>query len=154
LFGFNYAPQGWLPCDGRALAIAEYDVLFALLGTTYGGDGQNTFNLPDLRGRVAMGAGPAVSLGQAAGAESVTLTAGQMPAPPHTFFASSSPQNSATPSNCVPAVGPVMYGAGPAGAAMAVQVSSAGGNQPHENRQPYLAMNWCIATEGIFPPHQ
>jgi len=157
LFGFNYAPQGWLSCNGQLVPISEYEVLFALIGTTYGGDGQNTFALPDLQGRASFGAGqsqlgPFYSIGQKAGSEYVTLIQQNLPTHTHLIQAQSAPASSSTPSANVPATGPKIYGAGPASSPMTDVISIAGANNPHENRQPFLALNWCICWAGIYPP--
>jgi microcystin-dependent protein len=177
LVGFNFAPLGYALCNGQLVAIAENTALFQLLGTQFGGDGVNTFALPDLRGRVpvAQGQGSGLSsyvMGQTGGAESVTLTAGQMPQHTHAIDASgltakakssSSPGDRQTPVGNVPAAATgltVPYGSGSPNANMssgaiafsgAITVANAGGGQPHDNRQPYLTLNFCIATEGVFP---
>ena len=154
--GFNYAPQGWALCQGQLLPIADNSALFSLLGTTFGGDGQTTFGLPDLRGRmpVGMGNGPGLSpydIGQAGGTESVTLVAGNLPAHTHSVAASSADKNDASPANAFFSGGGAYNTA--ANATMnPSMVGPAGGNQPHENRQPVLGINWIIALEGIYPP--
>ena len=155
-FGFNFAPRGWAFCSGQILSIAQNTALFSLLGTTYGGNGQTTFALPDLRGRTPlhMGQGPGLSsydLGQVAGTESVTLLSTQMPAHNHTHVASSGPPADNLPGgNFVAAA--AIYAASPGDSVMAPSsIGIAGGNQPHPNMQPYLVLNWCIALEGIFP---
>lgn len=158
LVGFNFAPQGWATCDGQLLAINQFTALFSLLGTTYGGDGLSTFALPDLRGRapIHMGQGPGLSpnvIGQTGGAESITLLATQMPAHAHVMSASSSNGTTSTPTGGVPAKnasGVPSFAALPGNAAMGA-MSTVGGNQPHENRPPYLTMNYIIALQGIFP---
>lgn len=158
-FGGNYAPQGWALCDGSLLSIDQYQVLFTLIGTTYGGDGQTTFALPDLRGRAALhqGQGPGLSsysLGQAGGAEAVTLTVGQLPPHSHPVLGNSGAGTSPNPSGAVWAGSPVsVYTAGAAAnAAMnATAVSASGGSQPHDNMLPFLTLNFCIALEGIYP---
>lgn len=160
LFCGNFAPKGWATCDGQLLSIAQNSALFAILGTTFGGDGRTTFALPDLRGRVPLhpGSGPGLSaytLGQVAGVESVTLQVPQLPAHNHTF---ATPCSDGAPSTPSP-VGAVSanqdqtpFYAASGSAAMAPSVSSlAGGGQGHENRQPLLAINFIIALEGIFP---
>jgi microcystin-dependent protein len=169
IVGFTFPPVGWQTCDGRLLAISEYDTLFALLGTTYGGDGQTTFGLPDYRSRIGVGTGQGLGLsnyvqGQAAGSESVTLTQTQLPA--HSHQIASSQVNATTqgtrtntPSgNYLATSDADYYGTAPtAGKALGPGAVSgnampAGGSQPHENLQPVLALNYIIATEGIFPP--
>ncbi len=160
--GFNFAPDGWFPCDGRLLPISQYDVLFALIGTTYGGDGQTNFALPNLCGRVAVsqGNGPGLSpyvMGQQGGAETVTLVAGQNGGHAHPLMASSR-----TGSTNVPGTGAALAQGGqplvdvynpaqPNTALASASVGVAGGGQPHENRQPYLGLNYIIAWSGLFP---
>ena len=158
IFGFNFAPRGWAECAGSILPISQNTALFSLLGTTYGGNGTTTFGLPDLRSRTPMMFGPQTSLGEMAGVENVTLTVSEMPAHTHTFEASN------TNANSLAAGGHVFAGGFQAGNAAnayrapppnvmlnPASVSVAGGNQPHTNIQPSLAVNFCIATSGIFP---
>lgn len=151
---FPRVPQGWMPCDGRLLAIAEYDALFMIIGTVYGGDGQTTFALPDLRGRrpvhVGQRDGLTCQIGQLGGTETHTLTAAQIPA--HTHAVRAAATGGVTgPADAVWGRAPAGYGA-PAGAVMAAaSVAPAGNGQPHENRPPYLVVNFVIAVEGIFP---
>ena len=151
MFGGNYAPLGWEFCNGQLLAIADNDALFALIGTTYGGDGQNTFALPDLRGRVPLHQGNAF-LGEQSGAESHTLTAGELPAHTHTL-GSATAASTLSPAQAAPAVAAQkVYGAS-AGTPMAAGIIGiSGGSQPHENRQPYLAVSFIISLFGVFPP--
>lgn len=158
LFGFNFAPLGWVACQGQTLPIARYSALFSLLGTTYGGDGRTTFAVPDLRGRlpVGFGHGPGLSpyvQGQMGGQEQVTLQAAQLPTHNHTVAAASS-ATAKNPSNAFPAVTAdgTSYGSTPDMSMNSTMVGGGGGSQPHENRAPYLALNWCMALEGIFPP--
>jgi microcystin-dependent protein len=159
LFGFNFAPRTWATCSGQLMPIAQNTALFSLLGTTYGGDGQTTFALPDLRGRSALSAGQgpglaAYNLGQVSGVETVTLISTQMPAHNHTMLASSSDSTAKNPSGNIPGgtASPVYAAVGTANTTMAPQViGGAGGSQPHENRSPYLVLNYCIALEGIYP---
>lgn len=160
LMSFNYAPRGWAFCDGQLLAIAQNQALFALLGTTYGGNGQTTFALPDLRGRAPMHAGPSsagnVALGERGGAESVTLTAGQLPIHTHTLAASSDLANASVPGNALPAAKPRggmnRYAAPGSETLMAPSsLAPAGGSQPHPNMQPFTVLTWAIALQGIFP---
>lgn len=162
-FGTRGAPNGWQACDGSLLAISEYDALFALIGTTYGGDGQVTFGVPDLRGRLPIhqGTGPGLStyvIGQKAGAETITVLPTQMPAHTHTAVATTAAATAVTPDNTLlPAAvsGDNFYVSTVTGAtavAMSAQsTSTAGGSQPHENRMPTLTVQYCIATQGIFP---
>lgn len=163
LFGFNFAPTGWLFCDGRLLPIAQYNALFSLLGTTYGGDGVTTFGLPDLRGRVPMGMGNGPSLsphtiGEKGGSENVALTGLQMPIHEHEMMGSSDTQSTGTVANN--SLGTALRGSDKGniyvpGATnpvrMGISTSAIGGNQPHNNMQPYLAINYCIAYDGIYP---
>ena len=158
LFGFNFNPKGWATCAGQILSISQNTALFALLGTTYGGNGQTTFALPDLRGRVpiSQGQGPGLSnysIGQVGGTETVTLTSVNLPAHTHQVRATTEDANSAQPGNNLPAaVGAGAYGSQAADTTMsAAMIAPAGNNQPFNNVQPYLTLNWCIALEGIFP---
>lgn len=162
-FGNRGAPNGWQACDGSLLAIAEYDALFALIGTTYGGDGQTTFAVPDLRGRlpVHQGTGPGLStyvIGQKAGTETVTLLTTQMPAHNHTLVATSAAATTGTPGNSVlpgAVSDQTAYLTNITGArafSLAASATSlAGGSQPHENCMPTLTVQYCIAVFGIFP---
>lgn len=159
LFGGNFCPNGWLPADGRTLDISQNDVLYTLLGTTYGGDGVNTFHLPDLRGRstVGTGQGPGLSnrvLGSQAGTESATLTTGNLPTHTHTMPASTQPATHATPApGLVPATAQNGGAYASGGTAVPLAGSTAGGSTPFSVRSPYLAMQWCIAVFGIYPSH-
>ncbi len=160
IFGGTYAPRGWAFCDGRLLSISEYDVLFAIIGTTYGGDGQNTFALPDLRGRVPIGAGqgPGLSnqvIGERAGVESVALTTSQMPIHNHTLLATTVPATSESPNNAIFAQSSdVIYTTdqtiGPSVANGSIGTSN-GGNIPVDIMNPYLAVNYIISLYGVFP---
>lgn len=154
LFGGNFAPRGWALCNGQILAINQNTALFSLLGTTYGGNGQTTFALPDLRGRAPLhaGQGPGLSpyaLGQVGGTENVTLLATEMPAHTHAQPATAADETTNRPNAAVPARGGV-YANSPDGSNLAA-TTSAGGSQPHTNIQPYVTLNYCIALEGIFP---
>jgi microcystin-dependent protein len=170
MFGGNFAPRGWALCNGQILSIAQNTALFSLLGTTFGGNGQTTFALPDLRGRVPIhpGQGPGLSpysLGQQAGSENVTLTILNMPQHTHTFAqpASSSDGNTTSASNNLPAVGVVNIGGSdntlsnfrltdaPDVTLRAGNTGIAGGSQPSTIIQPYLCVNFIICLEGIFP---
>jgi microcystin-dependent protein len=156
LFAGNFAPRGWAFCDGQILAISQNTALFSILGTTYGGNGQTTYALPDLRGRVAVGPrqGPGlanVSLGEVAGVPTVTLLATQMPAHNHLINANGEDATSSKPTGRVLAAGGAYADAGDGTTMNASTASNAGGSQPHENHQPYLGMNYLIAIEGIFP---
>ncbi len=159
MFAGNFAPQGWLFCDGSLLSIANYEVLYTLIGTTYGGDGQQTFALPDLRSRVPIGDGQGSGLsnyiiGQRGGVETVTLTVAQLPAHTHPVFASSLPGSTANPVTDFFAKYPGEVPAYSTGGDFVVNVGTggnAGGGQPHNNLQPYLAVNYIISTAGIYP---
>jgi microcystin-dependent protein len=160
LVGFNFEPQGWAFCNGQLLAISQNTALFSLLGTTYGGNGTTNFALPDLRGRVPLhfGQGPGLSLynlGQAGGVEAIALTMNQMPAHNHLVNASAANGTSDTPTNAIPgknASGVPDYSSAAPNTQMAPgAIAPAGANQPHENRPPYLALNFVIALQGIFP---
>lgn len=155
MFGGNFAPVSWAFCNGQLLAIAEYDALYSLIGTTYGGDGQTTFALPDLRGRLPIHQGSGYSLGQAAGTESVTLTVNDLPAHNHAVLGTSAEVETSTPSGLFATSADTSFYA-PENPAKAVAMSSAvvsptGGSQPHDNMQPYLCVSFIIALEGIFP---
>jgi microcystin-dependent protein len=158
LTGFNFAPLGWHFCDGSLLSIAENSALFNLIGTTYGGDGVNSFGLPDLRGRTPMGQGngpglsPAI-MGQIAGSESVTITSQTYPMHTHTLLGTSDTANGQNPSLAVVANGPTIYRAENPTVVLNNSMCgpAAGQGLPHENRQPYLVCNWIIALEGIYP---
>jgi len=155
-FPYNFAPRGWAFCSGQILPIAQNTALFSLLGTTYGGNGQTTFALPDLRGRVPLhfGQGPGLSpydLGQVSGTETVTLLSTQMPAHNHTMNASTGEAADTIATGQVLASSAIYAPGSPNTVMSAQSVGQAGGNQPHPNLQPYLVLNWCIALEGIFP---
>ncbi len=159
--GFGFAPPGWLPCDGSLVAISQYDALFNLLGTTFGGDGQSTFGLPALSGTVAVGAGQGPGLqtyvpGQNGGQEAVTLTSGTLGGHTHAMAVSAQTGSANTPGAGVvlasnEAVSVEVYSVAAATVPMGAALAAAGGGQPHENRQPFLAVNYIIAVEGIFP---
>lgn len=166
IFGGNFPPAGWAFCDGQLLQISEYDTLFNLIGTTYGGDGQSTFATPDLRGRVPthMGSsgGTTYQIGESSGVETVTLTSQQMPQHTHSLVATATPATTN-----VPAAGTIFADIGPAGistlfafkpfdgtnqlALNGGSVSVVGGNQPHDNMQPYLGLNFIISLFGVYP---
>jgi microcystin-dependent protein len=162
LLPYTFAPYGWLSCDGQLLNISQYQSLFAVIGVTYGGNGTTNFGVPDLRSRAAVdqGTGSGLtgrSMGQTGGASSVTLTNGQIPAHSHTAQGSSSTTIVGTSSNNMlanPGGRSKAYAAYNAGNVVNMSVAaiqSAGGSQAHENRQPYLVLQYCIATEGYFP---
>jgi microcystin-dependent protein len=154
MFAGNFAPAGWMFCEGQLLPISENETLFQLLGTTYGGDGQSTFALPDLRGRLPLHQGNGFILAETGGAEEITLTVNQIPAHSHPFLASA---NNALTANAqdnvlsqIPSYTP--YFASQANTPLsAVSVTSTGGSQPHTNFQPYLCVDFIISLFGIFP---
>jgi microcystin-dependent protein len=161
MFAGNFAPAGWHFCEGQLLPISENETLFNLIGTTYGGDGESTFALPDLRGRVPLhqgsGLGQTYLLGEQAGVEEVTLTLAQTPAHSHQLLATINPASTATPSpSVVPGVTQAAtitpYGTDAPRAPMHPQaLGNAGGSQPHTNFQPYLCVSFIISLFGIFP---
>lgn len=154
MFAGNYAPSGWMFCEGQLLPISEYETLFALIGTTYGGDGQATFAIPDLRGRIPIHFGSGFVLSESGGAEQVTLTVPQMPAHSHPLMASTQNAISAQPANSVlgqPTSIDTYRVAAPNTGLAATSIGSVGGSQPHENRQPYLCVSFIISLFGIFP---
>lgn len=154
---FAFAPKGWALCNGQLLAINTNQALFAILGTTYGGNGQTTFALPDLRGRVPVQPGSEVQLGQAAGEAAHALTLNEIPAHGHALMASGDLANTASPVGAVTAAKPrggrdVYAPAGSPAQPMSPQaIAPAGASQPHNNMQPYLTLNFIIALQGIFP---
>ena len=161
LVPYNFAPRGWAECNGQLMSIAQNEVLFLLIGTMYGGDGQESFALPDLRGRgvISIGHGTGLSTysqGDFGGQESVTLQISQMPAHHHNVLVSTLQGNAADPNGNHIARAPIglgyVYANGPQSTMPGQAIRLTGGNQPHENRQPYLAMIYCIALEGVFPP--
>ncbi|MBM2846201.1 MAG: Tail Collar domain protein [Bacteroidetes bacterium] len=161
LFSYNFIPTGWALCQGQLLPIVQNTALFSLIGTTYGGDGQTNFGLPDLRGRapVSSGQAPGLSdytLGQQVGEEFHTLTTSEMPAHIHTLNVTNNVGSSDSPQNGVPARNAAavpQYGTTVNTTAAPATISVAGGSQPHENRPPVLVLNWCIALQGVFPLH-
>ncbi len=153
IFGGNFAPAGWMFCEGQLLPISENETLFQLIGTTYGGDGQDTFGLPDLRGRLPVHQGNGFVLAQADGAEEVTLTVSQIPSHAHPLLAANAVGNDPNPQGNLLAESSAvsMYQSGAANAAMATSIAAVGGSQPHTNFQPYLCLNFIISLFGIFP---
>lgn len=157
MFGGNFAPNGWEFCQGQLMSISDYDTLFNLIGTTYGGDGQNTFALPNLASRIPVHIGNApfgtYVLGQTGGAEAVTLLSQQMPQHTHAAMATNATSNAPLPAGNVWAVwGPNAYSdQAPTAAMSASALVAAGGNQPHDNMPPYLAINFIISMFGIYP---
>jgi len=157
MFGGNFAPAGWMLCNGQPLPISENEILFQLIGTTYGGDGESTFNLPNLQSRVPMHqgtfAGQTFTIGEMAGVEQVTLTTNQIPIHTHALLASGTIANTQTPSGNALALGSgQIYTSNESLTQMSAQsISPVGGSQPHENLQPYLRINFIISLFGIFP---
>jgi microcystin-dependent protein len=153
MFGGNFAPAGWAFCDGSLMAISDNDALFQLIGTTYGGDGQTTFALPDLRSRVPMHVGPGFALAQAAGEETLTLTVSQIPAHTHVPQANSNPGTQASPTGAVWAQSTLgqFSAAAPSTSMDPGTLGSAGSSQPHDNMVPFLAVNFILSLFGIFP---
>jgi microcystin-dependent protein len=154
MFAGNFPPAGWALCDGQPQAISENDSLFVVIGTTYGGDGEETFNLPDLRGRVPVHQGNNHIIGEAGGVQSVTLTTQQLPVHTHAVIGSQDNGNNASPANAILAGSTTVtpYASENATAVMAANsVSPVGGSQPHENLSPYLCINFIISLFGQFP---
>ncbi len=168
VFGCNFAPQGWALCQGQLLAISQNTALFSLIGTYYGGNGTNNFALPDLRSRapIGFGQGPGLAnyaIGETGGQETVSINNSSYPRHTHGLFAGASPATANTPSGSIEAEGQTggrggavnlaLYSASgtPTTLAPAALTAAAGGSQPHNNLQPYLTLNFCIALNGIFP---
>ena len=159
LFAGNFAPNGWLPCDGRLLNIIDYESLFYVIGTTYGGDGLTTYALPDLRGRTPIHSGQGAGLsdrllGEMSGSEQVTLTTASLPAHSHSAAADANAGSSVDPTGRLPArdaAGGLAWGNNPPVAMAAAHLGDAGVGAAHENRMPYLTLNYCIAWTGTFP---
>lgn len=153
LMSFNFPPKGWALCNGQLLPINQNQALFALLGTTYGGDGQTTFALPDLRARVPIHVGQGHVQGERGGEESHTLTPAELPTHAHPAQASASQGNTPLPAGNVLADSPSGLYAPPANlvALAPGSVTTIGGSQAHDNRQPFLVLSYCIALQGIFP---
>lgn len=158
IFAGNFAPAGWMFCEGQLLPISENETLFQLIGTTYGGDGQETFGLPDLRGRLALhqgtGGGSSYNFADTGGVEEVTLSINQIASHTHPMLGASGNGNQANPKNNVLASSTLVKlysGETPDTAMAATSITSIGGNQPHTNFQPYLCLNYIISLFGIFP---
>ena len=154
MFAGNFAPAGWMFCEGQLLPISEYETLFNLIGTTYGGDGQSTFALPDLRGRLPLHMGNSFVLAETGGVETVTLTVNQLPAHSHPLLASTAIASDTSVTGNVPAQTSTfdLFQSSPPTAAMAANsIASTGGSQPHDNFQPYLCVDFIISLFGIFP---
>jgi microcystin-dependent protein len=158
IFAGTFAPVGWSFCDGSIIPISENETLYNLIGTTYGGDGQQTFALPDLRGRVPIHQGTGYVIGSKAGTEQVTLAANQLPAHTHALAATQNAGNQPSPVGFLPAANNVvkLYSSEAPNTALAPAsiLPSVGGNQPHENRQPYLCVNFIISLYGLYPSQQ
>jgi microcystin-dependent protein len=155
IFSFNFAPRGWAFCNGQLLAINQNQALFSLLGTTYGGNGTTNFALPNLQGRVPLHVGSGFSLGQVGGAETHTLLRAEMASHTHVLEGSSASASTTSPVSNVLATAAGAAPYGPSGGGNVGlnpgALRTVGGGQPHENRQPYLTLNVCIALQGIFP---
>jgi len=153
IFAGNFAPAGWMFCNGQLLPISEYETVFNLIGTTYGGDGQTTFALPDLRGRVPVHQGSSFVIGQFGGAETVTLLTNQIPSHTHVAQANANSGSSNNPVNNVWAnwTGSQFSDQGTDSQMNAGALASVGGNQPHENRMPYLGLSFIISLFGVYP---
>ena len=159
IVGFTFAPRGWAFCDGQIMPINQNQALFSLLGTMYGGDGRTTFALPDLRGRVPVhlgnsNGGASIQQGQKGGEEVHTLSTAEMPQHNHVMQASGSDGNSTNVGNALlarEAGGIYLASAASPAQLMAGMIANAGGSQAHENMQPYLTLNFCIALQGLFP---
>jgi microcystin-dependent protein len=161
IFPFNFAPKGWAFCDGQILPLSQNTALFSLLGTTYGGDGKSNFALPNMQGSAPMhpGQGPGLSLhdlGETGGSETVTLLESEIPSHTHALRASAQPGEDASPAgeSLARSVGALLYQTSLQNlVALAPQtLAPAGGDQPHNNMQPYLTLSFCIALQGVFPP--
>ena len=160
IFPFNFAPKGWAWCDGQLLPLSQNTALFSLLGTTYGGNGKSNFALPDLQGRAPMhpGQGPGLSLhdlGETGGSETVTLLESEIPAHSHAWSASKADSIDTNVPNELLGKGIGIGQYAPVGPLVALApqaVAPAGGDQPHNNLQPYLTFYFCIALQGVFPP--
>ncbi|MSR13598.1 MAG: phage tail protein [Gammaproteobacteria bacterium] len=154
MFGGNFAPTGWMFCAGQLLSISENETLFQLIGTTYGGDGQTTFGVHDLRGRVPVHIGPGFSFAEFGGEETIRLTTAQVPSHTHAWLASTALASGTAPSGSLTATtsGAPLYVADPLSTALAQgSLSATGGGQPHENMMPYLCVSFIISLFGIFP---
>ena len=155
IVSFGFAPRGWAACNGQLLPINQNQALFSLMGTTYGGNGQTNFALPNLQSRTPMHVGNGFTQGQNGGEEAHTLTQAEMPQHNHVMNASTNPASLPVPAgNLLAQTTASLYAAGSAGvntALNAATISNVGGSQAHENRQPYLTLNFCVALQGIFP---
>lgn len=154
MFAGNFAPAGWMFCEGQILPISENETLFQLIGTTYGGDGESSFALPDLRGRIPIHQGNGFILAETGGVEEVTLTINQIPAHSHPLLASNGAADSPNPAHSF--IGKssnidVFYADTPSGSLNLQSISATGGSQPHTNFQPYLCVSFIISLFGLFP---
>ena len=159
MFSGNYAPQGWALCNGQVLSISENELLYALIGTTYGGDGRATFALPDLRGRIGIHQGKnpntntSYPIGQKGGTDAVTLTTATLPSHTHNVNVFNTEGSQPDPTNAFWAKGNPQYSnASPNNQMNSSLISTVGGNQPHDNVMPFLSINYIIALQGLFPP--
>ena len=160
IFPFNFAPKGWAFCDGQILPLSQNTALFSLLGTTYGGDGKSNFALPDMQGNAPMhpGQGPGLSLhdlGETGGSDTVSLLESEIPSHSHAMRASASDATDTNPAANLLAKGIGIGQYGPAASLVNMAdnaLAPAGGDQPHNNMQPYLTLNFCIALQGVYPP--
>ncbi len=151
-FSFGTIPQNWAACNGQLLSINQYQALFSLLGTTYGGDGRSTFALPNLQGRLPVHRGNGIAIGQAGGEETHTLTTNEVPLHTHTALASSDPAAAGSPAGAFWADGAKAVYAATADTAMAAgALSPSGASAPHDNQSPHLVVNFCIALAGLYP---
>jgi microcystin-dependent protein len=161
IFAGTFAPRGWALCNGQLMSIAQNSALFSILGTTYGGDGVNTFGLPDMQGRSCLSAGQggglkAYTLGEKAGTNSASITTANLPSAPVVIRCSTAVGTTFEPAGMVPASAEnaneaAIYGNPATGPGVMAPATLQGGNQPLNVNPPYLVMNWCIATEGIYP---
>lgn len=154
IFAGNFAPAGWMFCEGQLISISENETLFQLIGTTYGGDGESTFALPDMRGRIPVHMGAGFTLAQTGGTESETLNVNQIPAHTHPLLASGDAANTPNPQNNLlgaPVTATPFYAASTDTSLAAQSIVAVGGSQPHSNFQPYLCVNFIISMFGIFP---
>ena len=152
LAAFNFAPKNYALCNGQTMAINQNQALFSLLGTTYGGNGQTTFGLPNLQGRTPVGVGNGINYGEISGEEYHTLLSSEAPIHTHPLLAATSASTNRPPGAALAGGGANFFTSAVSLTAMsAATLASQGGSQPHENRQPFLVMNWCIALFGLFP---
>ena len=156
MFGGSFAPDGWAFCDGSTLAISEYETLFQLIGTTYGGDGESTFSLPNLGGRIPLHRNRPTGdlarvVGEIGGSETVQLTSQQLPQHTHPIAAAASATTTSATGNVVAGWADAPYSSATPTAQLAPMLGTAGGSQPHDNRQPYLAVTFIISLFGVFP---